>query len=247
MQSSVSFSTAALLASLGRGRAGSGGCRRSPDIAAPRTMSWLHTQAPQGAPGGPAALVQHHLLQGPENLSSSDIVQVSSAAFLVPCCLSTWTCPQPTHTHTHTRTYAPHKRTQSLTGLLGLGFAGALAGLAPHRQSVLQQLQVPALLPAGRSDLHHAAALHHQPNVVAVQTCGKKKKRHMWLQMTPLCSFRNQNNRQMGWQNKSCIHRVVFIYSFPLVGFTTTGATEMQICSLRSDDLLMQLNLTKLS
>lgn len=75
----------------------------------------------------------------------------------------------------------------------------------------------------------------------------QKKQKHMWLQMTPLCSFRNQNNRQMGWQNKSCIHRFVFIYSFPFVGFKTTGATEMQICSLRSDDLLMQLNLTKLS
>lgn len=164
-------------------------------------MSWRNTLTSQGAPGGLlAARLLHHLLQGPENLSSSDIVQVSSAAFffflcsMLPFSLDFSRASTQTHTQTYTHTHPP---TRSLTGLLVLGFAGALAGLAPNRQSVLQQLQAPALLPAGRSDLHHAAALHHQPNVVAVRTCGKTET-YTQRQITPLCSSRKQNNRLRG-------------------------------------------------
>ena len=54
------------------------------------------------------------------------------------------------------------------TGLLGLGPAGALGGLTPHGDPVLQQSQGPALLPARRTHLHHAGAGQHHAHVLVV-------------------------------------------------------------------------------
>ena len=58
------------------------------------------------------------------------------------------------------------------TCLLGLGPAGALGGLTPHGDPVLQQTEGPALLPTGRAHLHHAGApQHHADVIVVLHTC----------------------------------------------------------------------------
>jgi len=89
----------------------------------------------------------------------------------------------PTWTHTQTHTL------WALTCLLGLGFAGALGGLAPHGQSVLQQPHVSVLLPPGRANFHHAGALHHHTDVLIVQkplrrrTSNTKQDMCKWLSL----------------------------------------------------------------
>lgn len=138
----------------------------------------------QGALGGPAALFLYFSPKCFPYLISLGFPFLfhpsshfhSTAPFLVPCCTLkssqlTVSLLRLAHTHTHTHT---GPRAETLTRLLGLGFARALGGLAPHGEPVLQQPQVPALLPPGGAHLHHVGALHHHAYVVTVQTWSTK-------------------------------------------------------------------------